>query len=89
MKFTSASEVRAFCKANGFPKISVRYSNNPFGGEGKFFVRLTDIPVGVTVIHSSGGSVPTTNYSDDKDVATRLNNLREILKTTENARSGD
>lgn len=80
--FNSAHEVRAFLKPKGFTKIKVRYANNPFGGAGKYFVSLTDIPAGTTLIHSSGSQTPATTFSSDGDVGDRIAKLREELKGT-------
>ena len=86
VKFSSAAEVRKFLKPHGFDKIKVRWGNNPFGGEGKFFVELTDIPEGVTLIHSSGSKTPAKTFGDVKAEASgvlgRIAKLRELLAKT-------
>jgi hypothetical protein len=79
MRFETSQEVRKFLKAE-FPKIKVRWANNPFGGEGRFWVSLTDIPTGVTLIHSSGSNTPTQTFASDTGVASRIARLRERLQ---------
>jgi hypothetical protein len=78
--FATAAQVRAFLKPHGFNKLRVNYRDNPFGGAGRFIVTLTDIPAGVTLIHSSGSLVPTTTFSDDDATAQRIGRLRDVLK---------
>ena len=89
MEFKSSHEVRKFLKGKGFDKIKVRYSNNPFGGKGLFFVNLTDIPKGTVLIHQSGSNIETKTFGDNAEVVLRIAKLREVLKETENARCGD
>lgn len=86
LKFEDAHTVRSFCQAHGFFKVSVRWGDNPFGGEGIFWVKLTDIPKGVTLIHSSGSQTPAKTFASDKDVGERIAKLREALALTKNAR---
>jgi hypothetical protein len=82
-KFESAAEVRSFLKSHGFKKVSVRWGNNPFGGEGKFMVKRTDLPDGISLITSSGSQEPTRFSSDDGgQTAKMLADLRDILKGT-------
>ena len=80
--FNSAAEVRAFVNKNGFPKVSVRWTDNPFGGKGRFWVKLTDIPANTTLIHSSGSQVPTKTFGDNPDTVQRIAKLRELLAGT-------
>jgi len=93
VKFSSAAEVRAFLKPHGFDKISVRWGDNPFGGEGKFFVKLTDKPEGITLIQAGGSNIKPATYGDkaaqESGVLDRIAKLREILEKTINARCGD
>ena len=85
-EFQTSHQVRAFLKDNGFTKISVRFRDNPFGGRGLFFVKLTDIPAGVTLIHSSGSDIETKTFGDHATTVQRIADLREALKDT-NARA--
>jgi hypothetical protein len=89
--FETAHEVRRFVKGHGFPNIKVKYQSNPFGGNGLFFVELTDIPKGVCQVHSSGGGIPTTTAAftkngPDTDTTARIARLRDVLYGTANAR---
>lgn len=82
MKFESAAQVRSFLKGNGFTGVSVRWGNNPFGGDGKWVVKLTNIPKGTTVIYSGGSNESSREYSDNTTVAERFANLRLLLRDT-------
>ncbi len=81
-EFNNAHEVRAMLKPHGFNKIKVKYMSNPFGGAGLYFVTLTDIPAGVTLIHSSGSKEPSKTYGDNAEVVGRIAKLRDLLKET-------
>ena len=86
-RFSTAAEVRQFCKAHGFAKVCVRHHNSPFGGEGIFFVARDDLPAGVCVVTASGSREPLRAYSDDKgETARMINDLADLLRTTANAR---
>ena len=88
-RFENAAQVRKFLKAKGFTNIKVRWSNNPFGGEGKFSVEPTDIPAGVAVLYDSGSPADrragkgSTHYtSDGGESAKKYAALKEALKGT-------
>ena len=83
--FRSAPEVRKFLKANGFDKVKVRHSNSPFGGKSLYFVRLTDIPQGVTLVYSGGPNSDNT-FGDHAPTVGRIAGLRRLLDQTGNAR---
>ena len=78
-RFNTAPELRAFLKTNGFPKVKVRYTDSPFGGEGRYLVTLTDIPPKVLLLHVSGSQGPACTYGDDKVSVERIANLRKLL----------
>lgn len=84
-EFQKASEVRKFLKGKGFPNIKVRHTNNPFGGRDLFFVGLTDIPAGTTLVYSGGSNSPSKTFGDNAEVVKRIANMRELLADT-NAR---
>lgn len=85
-KFTNAAAVRRFIKEKGYTgKIKVRWSNNPFGGEGLFWVAITDNPPGAMIFNESGSDIPSTTYSNNAEVSKKYAKLREILTGT-NAR---
>ena len=67
-KFATAQEVRKFLKGKGFEKVKVRWGDNPFGGEGRFWVSPTDIPEGVACVYSGGSNTPERTFSSDKGV---------------------
>ena len=83
-KFAKAPEVRKFLKTKGFDKVKVRWGNNPFGGDGRFWVTLTDIPKGVACVYDSGTeNTPERTFTSDKGVtAKRFSLLREALQDT-------
>lgn len=82
-KFATAQEVRKFLKGFGFEKVKVRWGNNPFGGEGRFWVTPTDVPAGVACVYSGGSNTPDRTFSSDKGVtAGRFNAMREALQGT-------
>ena len=82
-KFASVQEVRKFLKGKGFEKVKVRWGDNPFGGEGRFWVTPTDIPEGVACVYSGGSNTPERTFSSDKGVtAKRFNTMREVLDDT-------
>lgn len=83
--FERAAEVRAFLKQHGYEKVKVRWSSNPFGGKGLFFVSLTDIPPNVTLVSTGGSLEPSNTYGDHAPTIKRIADLRALLKTTDNA----
>lgn len=85
--FNAAHEVRAHLKAQGIAtKVKIKWSDNPFGGSGKFQV-TPEVPAGSTVIHASSSIKGEANgvFSDNKTAADIYGNLEKALKDT-NAR---
>ena len=88
--FNNANEVRAFLKDKGFTeRVKIRWSNNPFGGDGFFNVELAQIPKGVATFSTSGSDIDYAFSSSDNGVtAAKLTQLRQLLKGTRAACTG-
>lgn len=80
--FASASEVRNYLQQRGVTeKISVRRSHSPFSGD-PYFTVYFPVPKGVVVISDSGSGTGTTYFSDNNEVAKRLQEISNILRNT-------
>lgn len=76
--------VKALIKELGFddmkPKFRVRWTNNPFGGDGKFFVAFTT-PEGVTIATSGSPRTPGTRfYGNDPRFVSMLQTVSDKLR---------
>lgn len=86
-EFFSASEVRKFCKDNGFPNVKVKWMNNPFGGSGKFFVKAkVSNPTAGTISASDSTKSETQWSSSDSEVSKVCGEMEKLLReNTKNA----
>ena len=91
IEFQKTSEVRKFLKENGFLKVKVRFGRAPFSGcPDLFFVGLTDIPEGVTLVTAGGSLTSTRTFGNHAPTVKRIAELRELLNSrTLNAKAGD
>ena len=80
-KFMTAGEVRKFLKKAGYTKpLSIRWTHNPFGGEGKWAVKPMGLPAGVSVVYDSGvGGKESRFGSSDKGETAKLFALLKLL----------
>lgn len=84
-RINTAAEVRAIVKPLAreldIPKFSVRFQNNPFGGDGLFFVSVP-APEGVSVMTSSASDRIGTTFgsSDGGTFAGKLQQLSRSLR---------
>ena len=83
-KFASAAEVKCWLRGKGIKgRVSVHRIRNPFTGVPLFMVGLADVPAGVAIVISSGGTGPTTyGSSDGGKTAKCYQALEEALKGT-------
>lgn len=82
MRFSTAHQVRKHLKDNGITdKFSVRWFNSPFGGEGRFWVKFTELKGTIVYSYDSSTNV-AKHYGNDAGSVGTLAKAAELLQGT-------